>query len=321
MSELNLIIPGLIWSEVDDLEYILHGAKFETITKIIAKSRRFDYDFNYSDLIYGHDFSDNKLSLAENYAKKLGLPVGCNYILLEPTNLRADRDRLLIAESDILQLNEVESLNLLNILNQHFNQDDIYFSYISEHLWLAQLPFSVKHFKTCPIVDIIGCNIDEYLPSGESYLLLHRILNEVQMLFHNFELETKREEEGLVAVNSVWFWDKTYKQLPSELNQIIKPESGNFFVEAGFINSNTAILLDKAYFPLCYQDSFAWVENLNLLDRHLGTVLGLLQSGKIRYLKLWVPQKNKTIVMHLNKMSLYKFWKKGNYKQLVADFQ
>ncbi len=321
MSELNLIIPGLIWSEVDDLEYILHGAKFDAISKIIAKSRKSDYDFSYSDLIYGQDFYDKELSLAENHAKKLGLPIEHNYMLLEPTNLRADRDRLLIAESDILQLNESESLQLVSVLNQHFNQDDIYFNYISEHLWLAQLPFSVKHFKTCPIIDIIGCNIDEYLPSGDNYLLLHRILNEVQMLLHNFELDAKREEEGLVAVNSVWFWDKKYKQLPTEISNFVTPESSSFFAEADFINCNAAILLDKAYFPLCYQDSFAWVENLNLLDRHLGTVLGLLQSGKIRYLKLWVPQKNKTIVMHLNKLSLYKFWKKGDYRQLVADFQ
>ena len=93
MSDLNLIIPGLIWTEVDDLEYILHGAKFDTINKIMAKSKRADYDFSYSDLIYAQDFYNKELSLAESYAKKLGLANDSNYMLLEPTNLRADRDR------------------------------------------------------------------------------------------------------------------------------------------------------------------------------------------------------------------------------------
>lgn len=321
MNNLDLIMPGLIWPEVDDLEYILHGAKLDAISEIMAKSKKSRYDFSYSDLVYSPDFYDKELSLAENHAKKLGLPLEHNYMLLEPTNLRADRDRLLIAESDILQLNESESFYLLNALNQHFNPDNIYFNYISEHLWLVQLPFTVKHFKTYPIIDIIGCNIDEYLPSGNNYLLLHRILNEIQMLFHNLELDIKRQEDGLVAVNSVWFWDKKYNPLPSEVLDFVKPKDSKFLNELELLNMKSAILLDKAYFSVCYRDSFAWLESINQLNHCIGSVLRLLQSGKIKQLKIWLPDHNGALMMQIRRLDLYKFWKKGDYKQLVIDFK
>jgi len=323
MTTVNLIIPGSIWPEVADLDYILHEARFDGLIKIFNRAHVSSYSLNYSDFMYNSCFVDHNLSLAANYAIQLNLDKNKNYLLVEPTNLRPDRDRLLIAESDILQLNEEEANHLIEGLNEYFNPDEVHFYLIDEHKWLVELPYKVDQLSSYPLIDIIGSNIDDYLPAGENYLLVHRLLNEVQMLLHSHPINQERQQDGLMQINSIWLWDKNYKQLPREIQQIVRFDTlDGLLANTNASAHNKAILIDSVYFALCYRDSFAWVNNMNkIVAKIIDPALKLLQQGKIAKLNLWIPMITCTRCVSLSRISLYKFWKKADYKSILSRWE
>ena len=67
---------------------------------------------------------------------------------------------------------------------------------------------------------IDGQEPDEFMPSGESAAGYHRLSGEMQMCLHDHEINQRREAQGLMPVNSVWFWgggkapQKTVQKMP-----------------------------------------------------------------------------------------------------------
>lgn len=67
---------------------------------------------------------------------------------------------------------------------------------------------------------IDGQEPDAFMPSGESAAGYHRLSGEMQMCLHDHEINLRREAQGLMPVNAVWFWgggkapQKTVQKLP-----------------------------------------------------------------------------------------------------------
>ena len=67
---------------------------------------------------------------------------------------------------------------------------------------------------------IDGQEPDAFMPSGESAAGYHRLSGEMQMCLHDHEINLRREAQGLMPVNSVWFWgggkapQKTVQKMP-----------------------------------------------------------------------------------------------------------
>ncbi len=67
---------------------------------------------------------------------------------------------------------------------------------------------------------IDGQEPDAFMPSGESAAGYHRLSGEMQMCLHDHEINLRREAQGLMPVNAVWFWgggkapQKTAQKLP-----------------------------------------------------------------------------------------------------------
>ncbi len=325
MSKVNLILPGVIWQSSADLDYILGEEKLAYLSKILAQGKITQHKLAYSDFYYGFDFAYPFLDLAKNYAKEIGLPTdNRNYLIAEPTNLRPDRDRLLIAESALLQLDQDEANQYISELNQHFCQDGIKFYYLSAALWLIELPYDITNLSSNPIVDIVGENIDEYLPNGANQLKLHSLINEIQMLLFNHPVNQIRENEGSLQVNSLWLWNKQSTKLPLNMTNLSStlPHMGEKFAleKVTKINKgqNYTYFIDQAYYPSAYQDSFAWLNIVKDIDNKLVSILlDLLKSGKISELILWSNLPRSWIQVTLKPINLLKFWARGEYKDLV----
>ena len=324
MNKLSIVLPGVIWPDVADLDYILGKYEYPALATILAKGKLQAQNWAYSDFYYQHNFIDKKLSLAENYATQLGLPKEHGYLLLEPTNLRPDRDRLLIAESALLQIDEDEARSLLGLLNQHFCDDGLKFHYLNDELWLLELAEKVTDLKTYPLLDIIGSNIDEYLPEGKDALKFHCLLNEIQMLFFNNEINQLRQSEGSLSINSVWLWDKNYLDLSVDFSHILSNTSQDVFhkLQEGQLKEQltkaSLVIIDQAYYPAVYRDSFGWLNILEELDtKFINPMLKMLKLGKITKIDFYLPFLNNSWQITLSRCDLLKFWQKGNYKNGV----
>jgi hypothetical protein len=254
----------------------------------------------------------------------LGYPgLYSTFLLAEPTYLRADRDRLLICESELLQLNDEEADTIISSLNDHFGKTMQVFK-VNLNLWLIGLNMQITKHKYYPILDIIGENIDEYLPNNA--IEFTRLLNEIQMLLFSLELNRNREE-GLLKINSLWLWDRSikdnlinnytniYTNSQSLNNDKIRPLPQS--IKDGFID-NSLIIIDNLYYPCCYRDSHSYLHNLSVIDDQ---VITLLQQHIKQFdcLEILIPTTDTTMVITLNKNDKYKFWKNLTFSHLLKE--
>lgn len=292
MNDLNILLPGIIWNEIGDYKYLYRELDVPCLSKLLSRAKRAKHQLSYSDFVYS-GFTEE--SLAMHYVDKLGATGYQSYLIAEPTHLRADRDRLLIAESELLQLNENEAYSTIQLINQHF-AGDIYIWYIREDLWLLGCNIDVGDLVSYPIIDIVGENADEYLPTGKSRLKLHALMNEIQMLLHECELNKLRTQEGLIPLNSLWLWDKPNIQLPCLIDRGV----------------------DSAYYPLQYRDSYAWLGKIREIEQNLISPLLLdLASGKYREINIWIPHMNVTWCFTISKYAMHKFWSNRTLEQIA----
>jgi hypothetical protein len=322
MSQLNLVLPGIIWPEIADYEYLIKQLDIHNLSKLCTKAKLQKTDFYYSDFIYGNnDYS--AASLAPSYAKKLNIAAEfSSFLMVEPTHLRADRDRLLIAEAELLQLNTEEAELIINAINQHFS-GELKLYLLEDDLWLLGTNLDLTNLVSYPIIDIVGENIDDFLPQGKSRLALHKILNEIQMLLFNLPLNQQRQDEGLMMVNSLWFWDKKRPKQEVTSMQVIQT---NQQLKQQIININSleaeekTLIINNGYFAARYRDSFAWTQQINQFEYEVASkLLKLLSSRKLRQINILIPGLDGGWRLSVKSLDLWCFWRKKTWLELMES--
>lgn len=318
--KLSIALPGLFWPDPGDIEYLAPQVNY--LDKLIKRALISQLPYSFSDLIYS-SYVQTTPSLARAIAKKMGiLDLYPNFLMAEPTYLRANRDCLLICESELLQLKDDEVSSIISSINSHFAGILQLFP-VATNLWLIGLNQDINESKFYPILDIIGENIDAYLPVQS--IELTKLLNEIQMLL--FSLELNKMRPGLIQINSLWLWDKA-------INSTILDGYTNIFTNNQSINNarirslpetmldmfvdNSLIILDNLYYPCCYRDSQSYLHNLSLID---GQILSILLSNiaQIDCLEILVPGTLNTQVITLNKKDKYKFWRNMSFNQILKE--
>jgi hypothetical protein len=126
------------------------------------------------------------------------------YLRADPVYLKTGIDRLyLVDAARALKITAAEASSLVEQLNQLFQQDGLEFSAPTPTRWYIAL----NHYPnliTHPLINVIGCDIHDYMPQGDSIWRLR--LNEIQMLLHQSQVNIDREACGELAINSLWFW-------------------------------------------------------------------------------------------------------------------
>lgn len=117
--------------------------------------------------------------------------------------LHADRDCLRLFHRDIT-LSDDEALQLqhsLRPLLDEFNGEWLTFS--ARH-WGLKLP-ALPEMQWQAIDALEGQSVNEKLPVGSEQNHWRRLLNEIQMSLFEHPVNQRREAEGLLPVNAVWF--------------------------------------------------------------------------------------------------------------------
>lgn len=324
MRELNLVLPGIVWPEIADYEYLIKQLDIPNLSNLCTKATLNKINFHYSDFVYS-DYDYSAGLLAQSYAKKLNVHSEySSFLMVEPTHLRADRDRLLIAEAELLQLNTDEAEIIISAINRHFG-GELKLYLLEDDLWLLGTNLELEDLTSYPIIDIVGENIDDFLPHGKSRLQLHKILNEIQMLLFNLPLNQQRQDEGLMQVNSVWFWNKHKPNLNIAGQQLIS-SSQQMKQQLDEITQTNALLttlvIPNGYFAARYRDSFAWVQQINQLEQELASrLITLLSKRKIMLINIIIPGVENSWRLSLRSSDLWKFWRKKSWLELMELLQ
>ncbi|MGB5455749.1 MAG: hypothetical protein WBO73_13750 [Gammaproteobacteria bacterium] len=201
----SIIVPGLC-GPLPEIEGIEQAARplLELLGRLHRQKRPVaDYSTQVAALFgvnFNDRFPDAALSLL---AYGIDPGDGC-WMHADPVNLEADLDRAILSDSQVLHLREDEAAGLVELINTHFAEDGLTVNMADQNNWFIRLEDC--SLATTPLRQAVGRDINHLLPTGDSAKQWRRFLNEVQMLLHTSEVNQRREQRGMAAINSLWFW-------------------------------------------------------------------------------------------------------------------
>lgn len=124
------------------------------------------------------------------------------WIFAVPVHLMLQRDTFSLSEPALLAIlpHEIEALSAS--LNLHFNPHGRTF-YWHQDKWLISLKVDPKITTTAPQL-AVNKDIRAFLPTGEGAQNWASFINEVQMLLFEHPVNSKREIENKLLINSLW---------------------------------------------------------------------------------------------------------------------
>ena len=122
----------------------------------------------------------------------------------DPVHLRVMRDRIVLADSSVLNLTAQEADALTTSIGQHFGEA-LQPRPCHPSRWYIQL-VQAPRLVTTPLSVVCGRDIQPLMPQGEDAPRFRSILNEVQMLLHSHPVNQQREARGELTINALWLW-------------------------------------------------------------------------------------------------------------------
>lgn len=127
------------------------------------------------------------------------------WLRVDPVHLRIDTHNARLFGDHVLELQADEASALVERLHAHFADDGLRIEAPAPGRWYAAVTETFELHAETPH-RVAGRNIDPFLPSGADAGRWRRWMNEAQMLLHDAPVNTQRETEGRLPVNSFWPW-------------------------------------------------------------------------------------------------------------------
>lgn len=205
---LHWVIPGLFGPAGYAAEPTAPAPRFPSLERIIARADQSPGPADLAGVLFDLFGVPNEWGLGATapfcYLADTGRVPDTWIAHADPVHLRADQDRLLLFAGSNLNVRDAEARRLTDLLNSHFNEDGLRFEAPTSGRWYVHAQHAPSVSLTS-LDEVSGRNIDSYLPQGADQRIWRRYQNEIQMLFHDLELNQARESRGYPALNGIWF--------------------------------------------------------------------------------------------------------------------
>jgi hypothetical protein len=198
--------------------------------------------------------------------------------------MQADMDHAVLFDAHTLKIDEAESIQLVELFNNHFAEDGLSLVRAARDQWFLRLHRG--GIETSHIANVVGRNVNLYMPSGDDASFWRSLLNETQMLFHSSEINVQRESRGLAPINSLWLWgegglpvagntdithvytDDAFARGLARIHDTpteVLPNDGEQLIRSLQAVGRTVLVLKSMYWPASYGDTDAWRQELVVL--------------------------------------------------------
>lgn len=298
-NHLTLWVPGLrpvkqLAAELDQLLGQLpkqERPQLDNLNLLLSRADR----ISVTDVVK-HDYILEQLGVNDDQKKRWPIAqwrlaieelnfdsTGSYWLCADPVYIHPDRSEALLYAHEELVIQPEEAQALADLINQHYKDDPWQLHVGSSHRWYIKFD---RHYDltTKTLASVKGLNIFEHLPDGKDSHYWHQCMNEVQMLLHSCEINQQREEQGIMPINSLWFWGygllEEYDNLP--WNHIYSNDavlnglgvSGGSVIDHlpvsadNVVNDAGEVLVyyDKLPALLQQQDIYGWLSELQLME-------------------------------------------------------
>lgn len=292
--EITIILPNmaaLIQQEINKTVFPL------TLQNIFKKGRFTSDTSSLERCLISHFSSENLIGTDLPVA---GLRSEQAYVLCaDPCYLHPDRDRLLLF-SDSLQISEAEAEEYIAAIQPLLTDFGAVLKRDTSEKWFIQLE-SMPELNFTALADVNGKAVHDHLPSGKEAdrLAWLRLWNEIQMLLFDLPLNEQRQQQGKMAINSLWFWGRGElnvetgrwqntageSELLQQLSKLANVNHSNH-IDSSVISAKTGKQL-VVFNPLDLEGD--WLKQLSEVEPFLIKVWQALKWNKLSNVNLEIP--------------------------------
>lgn len=188
------------------------------------------------------------------------------WLKIDPVQLIADRDTLILIPSEDVGLTEQESKSLLSSFNQHFLEDGLVLKYGDKGSWYLAILQEVD-ITTTSLDELSYHRLDNAFPKGNASSYWRKLLNEVQMLFFTHPVNEARREIGQPEINSVWVWGEG----KLDFDSIVTRKNASIYSDSNYLAGLAQQCQSEHYAePKNHQEWSAnhQLDTLNSIDNH-----------------------------------------------------
>ncbi|NOY66222.1 MAG: hypothetical protein GXP13_02280 [Gammaproteobacteria bacterium] len=216
LSHITLVVPGLFES-LSRRDQLL--PRYQSLEIILTKADRSSNENTsyHRDLMkqFDIDLKTPGCAAAVSRFADTGKRDNQIWMQLTPVFLNADKDRLMLQGQSMLSITRQEADSLVRELNNCYKDDDFQFEAGHPERWYVRLP-ELPESTFSDYLDVLGRNIEPFMPSGSDQGEWRCMINEMQMLLHSTEINQQRQECSHYPVNSVWCWGEG--KIPQTVN-------------------------------------------------------------------------------------------------------
>jgi len=170
---------------------------------------------------------------------------------VDPVQMIADRDSLVLIPGADLGMTEDESKALLKAFNEHFVDDRVCLEYGSTNNWYLRIVQPID-LQTHTLDSVAYQPVGECYPTGNAADYWRKMINETQMLFYSHPVNEARRSQQLPEINSIWAWGE------GQLNLSLIVERQNAMVWSDFLYLQGLTKLTKSKLAASPVSHTAW---------------------------------------------------------------
>lgn len=213
--------------------------------------------------------ADGLVPLAQALARRLGLASAAQpgWGLLTPAHWRLGTEQISLMDPAALNLDEAASRAFLAAISALFTSEGFEVHLAGPAAWLCRHG-ALAELPTASLDRVVGRNVDRWLAADPRARLLRRLQNEVQMLLHEHPLNTAREADDELPLNSVWLSGTGVLAPGARIDQ-----------EAG--GPEAIVIDDRLRSPALDEDLTRWCAGWRTLDAEvIGPLLARQAAGE-----------------------------------------
>lgn len=249
-----------------------------------------------------------------------GLVVGEGYWLrADPVHLILQRDSFSLGEPVPLVVLPEQAEAVLTSLNRHFAEDGIEFLRGVSGAWYVKVAHAPQIKTTLPHA-VLGRNVHGFMPQGTEAAKWRSLVNELQMLLFEHPVNLVREQQGALAINSIWLsggGDRAslvkYSALKPRSTDLVLADTPLYQGLAQHVGINCEKVPE--YFETLLS-AYSPTSHLRLLLSESGRdwfelIMEALKKRRLELLTLNIGCYEKCLVAQIRPWDLYRLWRRS----------
>lgn len=259
---------------------------------------------------------------------------------LKPVHFHVARDHLVLTDPAHLMITSDEAKALCASIEPLLTALQWQIHIPHPQRWYVTPPQALDLSTTSPEV-AVNQNIEPYLPTGKDARQWKRLMNEVQMVWHNHAVNQARTERGELPVNSLWLHGGANRPMmpmprPTSCFDALYAEAFYARALANATNIATAVApatpqLQHAHTlqidqrlrtSLMAQDWYAWrTQWLQLEHDFFAPLRDLLGRRILKRFTLVLCGEQQIVELVITPQNLWKFWRRATLAQELFEVE